>query len=183
MFFLPPYIITIIKRHGEEGDCAEDLSCGEGDKGVQELNAECAVTASATGVGRQAVPAGWVTFDDHRPPSLPHCPGQSPRRSKQTLYKAWPLNPIGMLAARCCSWHATPALCSSCSPPANLCPELCCLFLASRGTQDASPEHILAYSLEHFLSEASPSVRVVSLHHWAKLLSIVSGEMLTCKTH
>lgn len=55
MFFLPPYIITIIKSHGVEGDCADDLSCDEGDKGVQGFSA---VTTVATGVWRQAVPGG-----------------------------------------------------------------------------------------------------------------------------
>lgn len=54
VFFLPPYIITIIKSHGRgEGGCAEDLSCDEGDKGVQEFSAEYAVTTGASGAGRQ----------------------------------------------------------------------------------------------------------------------------------
>lgn len=69
VFFLPPYIIAIIKSHGEKGVCAEDLSCDEGDKGVQEFGAGCAVTTVATGMGRQAVPGGLhlTTTDPHFP--------------------------------------------------------------------------------------------------------------------
>lgn len=130
MFFLPPYIIAIIKSHGEEGVCAEDLSCDEGDKGVQEFSAGCAVTTVATG-GGEAGCTRWVTLDDHRPPSSLHRPGQSPPCFKQTLFKACSLNPIGMLAARCYSWQGTLSSCSHRPPPANLYPELCCLFLAS----------------------------------------------------
>lgn len=128
--FPTPDIITIIKSRGEEGACAEDLSCDEGDKRVQEFGVGCAVTTAATGVGRQAVPGGLhlTTTDPHLPL---HRPGQSPPCFKQTLFKACSLNPIGMLAARCCSWQGTPAPCSHHPPPANLYPELCRLFLAS----------------------------------------------------
>lgn len=81
--------------------------------------------------GGEAGCTRWVTLDDHRPPSSRHRPGQSPPCFKQTLFKACSLNPIGMLAARCCSWQGTLAPCSHRPPPANLYPELCRLFLAS----------------------------------------------------